>query len=62
MMSRKEERKNRWLLFCYFIIFFSDTMATQTIPLVATKCPTDQLTYTNCAIINEKDGDPKRIR
>jgi hypothetical protein len=30
--------------------------------LAATKCPTDELSFTNCAIINEKDIDPKRVR
>jgi len=37
-------------------------MAVSTIQLVATKCPTDELSYTNCAIINERDIDPKRVR
>jgi hypothetical protein len=37
-------------------------MAAPTIQLVATKCPTDELSFTNCAVINEKDIDPKRIR
>ncbi|CAF0927818.1 unnamed protein product [Rotaria sordida] len=40
----------------------NDSMAAQAIQLVAAKCPTDDLTYTNCAIINEKDIDPKRVR
>lgn len=38
-------------------------MATlPTIQLVATKCPTDELSFTNCAIINERDLDTRRIR
>lgn len=37
-------------------------MAAPSIQLVATKCPTDELSFTNCAVINEKDIDPKRIR
>lgn len=41
---------------------FSDIMATPAIELLADKCLTDELSYTNCAIIHEKDLDPKRIR
>jgi hypothetical protein len=37
-------------------------MAAQPMQLVAAKCPTDELSFTNCAIINEKDIDPKRVR
>ncbi|CAF1113673.1 unnamed protein product [Adineta steineri] len=37
-------------------------MAGSPMQLVATKCPTDELSFTNCAIINERDIDPKRIR
>ncbi|CAM4854521.1 unnamed protein product [Rotaria socialis] len=37
-------------------------MAAASMQLVATKCPTDELTFTNCAIINEKDIDTKRAR
>jgi hypothetical protein len=44
------------------MIFFSDSMAAQTIQLAAGKCPTDELTYTNCAIVNPKDIDTQRVR
>jgi len=37
-------------------------MATQAIQLAATKCPTDELSYTNCAIINPNNIDPQRVR
>ncbi|CAF2409567.1 unnamed protein product [Rotaria sp. Silwood2] len=37
-------------------------MSVPSIQLVATKCPTDELSFTNCAVINEKDIDPKRVR
>jgi len=37
-------------------------MAAPTIQLAAAKCPTDELTFTNCAIINEKDIDTTRVR
>ncbi|CAF4015477.1 unnamed protein product [Rotaria sordida] len=37
-------------------------MSSSSIQLVATKCPTDELSITNCAVINEKDIDPTRIR
>ncbi len=46
----------------YNSTFISDSMAAQTRQLVAAKCPTDELSYTNCAIISEKDIDPKRVR
>jgi hypothetical protein len=36
--------------------------AAPTLQLVATKCPTDELSLTNCAVISEKDIDPKRVR
>ena len=41
---------------------FSDFMSASSIELLADKCPTDELSYTNCAIIHEKDLDPKRVR
>ncbi|CAF1344258.1 unnamed protein product [Adineta steineri] len=37
-------------------------MAAQPIQLAAAKCPTDELTFTNCAIVNERDIDPKNVR
>jgi len=37
-------------------------MAAPISQLVAAKCPTDELSYTNCAIISEKDIDPKSVR
>lgn len=37
-------------------------MAAQPIQLQAAKCPTDELTYTNCAVISEKDIDVKRVQ
>ena len=37
-------------------------MAATVTQLVATKCPTDELSFTNCAVINERDLDPKRVR
>ncbi len=37
-------------------------MAAPSIQLVAAKCPTDDLAYTNCAIISEKDVDLQRVR
>jgi hypothetical protein len=37
-------------------------MTAPTIQLVATKCPTDELSFTNCAVVSEKDIDRKRIR
>lgn len=49
---------------CIFIIkpIFLDKMSAAAMQLVATKCPTDELSFTNCAIVNEKDVDPRRIR
>ncbi|UJR28787.1 hypothetical protein I4U23_010013 [Adineta vaga] len=40
----------------------NDTMAASAIQLVAAKCPTDDLTYTNCAVICERDIDTKAVR
>jgi hypothetical protein len=60
--KKKESKICGFLFVCYFSILISDTMAAQTLQLVAAKCPTDELSYTNCAIISEKDIDPKRIR
>jgi vesicle-fusing ATPase len=37
-------------------------MAAQPTQLVAAKCPTDELSLTNCAVVNEKDFDPKSTR
>ncbi len=37
-------------------------MAAQSTQLIAAKCPTDELSLTNCAIVNEKDFDSKRIK
>lgn len=37
-------------------------MASQTTQLVAMKCPTDELSYTNCAIINASNIDPQRVK
>lgn len=62
MIYRKRDSKIFVCFVSYFNIFFSDSMATQPIQLVAAKCPTDELTYTNCAIISEKDIDPTRVR
>ena len=53
-MNRKENFSS--------IHLFLDSMAFPTIQLIAAKCPTDELTFSNCAIINEKDIDPSRIR
>jgi len=41
---------------------FNDSMAGNAIQLVASKCPTDELSYTNCAVVNELDIDVKNIR
>ena len=46
----------------FFFCFYLDKMSTASIQLIATKCPTDELSFTNCAIINEKDIDPKHVR
>lgn len=45
-----------------FILIISDTMANQLYQLKAAKCPTDALTFTNCAVVNEKDIDTRRVR
>ncbi|CAM2716433.1 unnamed protein product [Rotaria socialis] len=37
-------------------------MSSALMQLVATKCPTDELSFTNSAVINEKDIDPKHVR
>ena len=38
------------------------SMSSVPMQLVATKCPTDELSFTNSAVINEKDIDPKHVR
>ncbi len=63
MMVRKDKRTKHLFFFVYYFnIFISDAMAVQATQLVAAKCPTDELSLTNCAIISEKDFDPKHIR
>lgn len=42
--------------------YSNDKMASQPTQLVATKCPTDELSYTNCAIINPSNIDSQRVR
>ncbi|CAF1390485.1 unnamed protein product [Rotaria magnacalcarata] len=37
-------------------------MSSASMQLVAAKCPTDELSFTNSAVINEKDIDPKHVR
>lgn len=54
---------NELLLNQWFIISFRlDKMSSGLLQLVATKCPTDELSFTNSAVINEKDIDPKTVR
>ena len=66
-VKEEEEKPSRTNDFSTFLnifsfYFLSDSMAGNAIQLVASKCPTDELSYTNCAVVNELDIDVKNIR